>query len=63
MMQLFDNIRATAALYQEVKKAREDGAAAVSVRPVWKMPRAKTGYVGFLNTVEGCTLYNCGKAV
>ena len=63
MKQFFKNIGATAALYPEVKRARAEGAAAVSVRPVWKVPAVKPRYVGFLNTVEGCTLYNRGKAV
>lgn len=63
MKRFFENIRDTVALYPEVKRARAVGASAVSVRPVWERPKVKTRYVGFLNTVEGCVLHNCGKAV
>ena len=63
MKRMFENIRDTAALYPEVKRALADGAAAVSVQPVWARPRVKPRSVGFINTVEGGVLYNCGKAV
>ena len=63
MKRLFENIRDTAALYREVKRARAAGATAVSVRPIIELPAFKPRKIAFLNTVEGCVLYNCGKAV
>ena len=60
MKKLFENVRATASLYKHVKEARDAGATAFDLRPVWKLPAVKPG-IGFLDTVEGCQLSGHGS--
>lgn len=54
------DIRAAAGLFPEIRKARKNGYA-LEVVQYKQLPIIRSG--GFYNTVEGCTLSNCGEEI
>lgn len=63
MHNLLSDVKTSAKVFGEIRKARKNGAdgVRVSAQPVKNLPFIRCG--GLYSTVEGCTLANCGKEI
>ena len=61
---LINDVKTAVNVFGEIRKARKSGADAVEIKtqPVKSIPVIQCGF-GFYDTVEGCTLSNCGKEI
>jgi len=61
-MGILQDIKTAASIFGEVRKAWENGADAVQLRPVKVLPVVKLA-PGFLNTMEGCRVWNYDRVI
>jgi len=61
-MTIFQDIKTAIKMTGEIRKARENGASAVQVRPVYRVPFVDFG-PGYIHTMEGHLTRNSGREV
>lgn len=59
-MSFWNDIKTAVVLTGEIRKARKEGASAVQVRPVYKVPLVDLK-PPYLNTIEGCLTWKLGR--